>query len=177
VSSRTPDPWRWDRYTVPKRRYRTTTRRCVISQKSADLIKIAAKAWNQSYSSVFLSPSLLYLLVHNRCRGFFSFNLIILKHTPQSVGLLWTSDQPVAETSTWQHKHSQETNIHVPGEIRTHDPSKRSAADLRKIKIIYVHKLHGRCRILSDVRFYERTCLLQSTSNMEAYTWPGKAGG
>ena len=22
---------------------------------------------------------------------------------PQSVGLLWTSDQPVAETSTWQH--------------------------------------------------------------------------
>jgi hypothetical protein len=24
--------------------------------------------------------------------------------TPHSVGLLWTSDQPVAETSTWQHK-------------------------------------------------------------------------
>jgi hypothetical protein len=24
-------------------------------------------------------------------------------------------------------KHSQETNIHAPGEIRTHDPSKRSA--------------------------------------------------
>jgi hypothetical protein len=23
--------------------------------------------------------------------------------TPHSVGLLWTSDQPVAETSTWQH--------------------------------------------------------------------------
>jgi hypothetical protein len=23
--------------------------------------------------------------------------------TPQSVGLLWTSDQPVAETSNWQH--------------------------------------------------------------------------
>jgi hypothetical protein len=23
--------------------------------------------------------------------------------TPQSVGLLWTRDQPVAETSTWQH--------------------------------------------------------------------------
>jgi hypothetical protein len=23
--------------------------------------------------------------------------------TPQSVGLLWTSDQPDAETSTWQH--------------------------------------------------------------------------
>ena len=24
-------------------------------------------------------------------------------NAPQSVGLLWTSDQPVAETSTWQH--------------------------------------------------------------------------
>jgi hypothetical protein len=23
--------------------------------------------------------------------------------TPHSVGLLWTSDRPVAETSTWQH--------------------------------------------------------------------------
>ena len=34
-------------------------------------------------------------------------------HTPHSVGLLWTSDQPVAETSKWQH--SQETNIHAPG--------------------------------------------------------------
>jgi hypothetical protein len=34
--------------------------------------------------------------------------------TPQSVGLLRTSDQPDAETSTWQHKHSQETDIHAP---------------------------------------------------------------
>jgi hypothetical protein len=28
---------------------------------------------------------------------------ITLIDTPRSVGLLWTSDQPVAETSTWQH--------------------------------------------------------------------------
>jgi hypothetical protein len=42
------------------------------------------------------------------------FHLITLRHTPQSVGLLWTSDQPDAETSTWQHKHTQETNIHAP---------------------------------------------------------------
>jgi hypothetical protein len=26
-----------------------------------------------------------------------------LKDTPQSVGLLWTSDHPTAQTSTWQH--------------------------------------------------------------------------
>jgi len=46
--------------------------------------------------------------------------------TPHSVGILWTSDQPVAETST-----SQETDIHAPGGIRTHNPSKRAAADTR----------------------------------------------
>jgi hypothetical protein len=37
--------------------------------------------------------------------GFCNFHLITLKHTPQSVGSLWTRDRPVAETSTWQHKH------------------------------------------------------------------------
>jgi hypothetical protein len=46
----------------------------------------------------FRSPSLFYLLtvgvevVH--------LHLITLRHTPQSVGLLWTRDRPVAETST-----------------------------------------------------------------------------
>jgi hypothetical protein len=52
-----------------------------------------------------ISPSLFYLLVHGRCRGFLWFHLITLKHTSPSVGLLWTRDRPVAQTSTWQHKH------------------------------------------------------------------------
>ena len=34
-----------------------------------------------------------------RCRGF----TITLRHTTHSVELLWTSDQPEAETSIWQH--------------------------------------------------------------------------
>jgi hypothetical protein len=42
---------------------------------------------------------------------------------PHSVGLLWTSDQPD------NTQDSQE--IHAPGGIRTHNPSKRVAADLR----------------------------------------------
>jgi hypothetical protein len=37
--------------------------------------------------------------------------------TPHSVGLLWTSDQPDAETSTSEHKHLLETNIHTAAEI------------------------------------------------------------
>jgi hypothetical protein len=51
-------------------------------------------------------------------------------HTPNSVGLLWTSDQPVAETSTWQHTTRTEDR-HAPRGIRTRTPSKRAAADLR----------------------------------------------
>ena len=48
----------------------------------------------------------------------------------QSVGLLWTSDQLVAETFTWQHIKLT-TNIHAPGGIRTHDLSRRAALYLR----------------------------------------------
>jgi hypothetical protein len=47
--TRTLDPWRWDRYVVPKCRWTITTWRRVISQKSADLINIGAEAWNQGY--------------------------------------------------------------------------------------------------------------------------------
>ena len=41
-----------------------------------------------------------------------SFTRVLITHNdaPQSVGLLWTSDQLVAQTSTWQHT----TNIHAP---------------------------------------------------------------
>jgi hypothetical protein len=74
----------------------------------------------------FRSPYLFYLLTV----GVEGFHLLTLRHTPQSVGLLWTRDRPVAETSTWQDKHPQATNIHAPGGIRIQDPSKRSAADL-----------------------------------------------
>jgi hypothetical protein len=51
--------------------------------------------------------------------------------TPHSIGLVWTSDQPDAETSTWQHRHSQETDIHASSGIRTRNPSKRAAANPR----------------------------------------------
>jgi hypothetical protein len=39
---------RWDQQVVPKRRYRTTIQSCVVSQKSADIIYIAAEAWNHT---------------------------------------------------------------------------------------------------------------------------------
>ena len=51
---------------------------------------------------------------------------------PQSVGLLWMSDQLIAETSTWQcTQHSQQKNVHALGGIRTHDLCRRATADPR----------------------------------------------
>jgi hypothetical protein len=49
------------------------------------------------------------------------------RHT---VGLLWTSDQPVAETSTYTGQHKRET-LHAPSGIRTRDPFNQAAVDLR----------------------------------------------
>jgi hypothetical protein len=46
---------------------------------------------------------------------------------PHSVGLLWTSDQPVAESPIWQHT-TLTTDIHGLGGIWTHNPSKRATA-------------------------------------------------
>jgi len=59
-------------------------------------------------------------------RGFW----ITDNNAPQSVGLLWMTDQFVAETSTWQHT-TLKTNIHAPGGIRTHNLNRRAAVDLR----------------------------------------------
>jgi hypothetical protein len=51
--------------------------------------------------------------------------------TPHSVGLLWTSDQPVEETSTWPQTTHTRDKYPCPGWIRTHNPSKRAAIDPR----------------------------------------------
>jgi hypothetical protein len=50
----------------------------------------------------------------------------------QSVGLFWTSDQPNAETSTWQHTTfatDKFTCFPPPLRVRNRNPKKRAAAD------------------------------------------------
>jgi hypothetical protein len=50
------------------------------------------------------------------------------------VELLWTSDQPAAEASTYTGQHNiqkQETNIHALSGIWTRYPSNQEAEDLR----------------------------------------------
>jgi hypothetical protein len=51
--------------------------------------------------------------------------------TPHSVGLLWTSDQPDAENSTWQNPTLTRDRYPRRGGIRTQDPRKRTASDPR----------------------------------------------
>ena len=76
-------------------------------------------SYHNSAAFVGLDPQVeVFLITHN--------------DTLQSVGLLWTRDRSVAETSTWTHtQHPQETDTHAPGGIRTCNPSKRTAADPR----------------------------------------------
>jgi len=67
--------------------------------------------------------------------------MITYNDAPQLVGLLWTNDQSVAETPTWQH-----TNIQALGEIQTHDRSRRVAEEWHKvIKLNYKnsHSCHS----------------------------------
>jgi len=49
--------------------------------------------------------------------------------TSQSVGLLWTINQLIAENFTWKHK-TLTTDIHPPGRFRTYNLSRRAATDL-----------------------------------------------
>ena len=49
--------------------------------------------------------------------------------TPHSVGLLWTIDQPDAETSSWQHTTLKRGKHQCPGGIQTLNPCKRTAAE------------------------------------------------
>jgi len=63
--------------------------------------------------------------------------------TLKSVGLLWTSDLPDAETSD-NTQHSQKTNTQCSGGIQTHNPSKPVAADLRfRVRLHWSHKRHN----------------------------------
>ena len=52
-------------------------------------------------------------------------------HAPHSVEFLWTSDKPVAKTSTWQHTTLTRDRPLCPGGIRTRSPSKRAAVNQR----------------------------------------------
>jgi hypothetical protein len=81
---------------------------------------------------LFRSPSLFYLLVHGRCGGFlFSLYHTQITHTTFGRTPLDEGSVRCRDLYVKTYKHSQETNIHTTEGIRTHDHSKRPAADLR----------------------------------------------
>jgi hypothetical protein len=69
--------------------------------------KVKVKAFNGSdyiTAKIITDNRVIHFVVHT-CLftvgvEVFVFSLITLRHTPQSVGLLWTRDRPVAEIST-----------------------------------------------------------------------------
>jgi len=86
---------------------------------------------SSSYLQFFHSYSDVFLPIHSGCRVFIVASNHTQWHTnTHSVGPLRTSDQPDAETSTWQDK-TIKTDIHDPGGIRNPNPSKREAEDPR----------------------------------------------
>jgi hypothetical protein len=79
--------------------------------------------------SFFLS---LDLFLPNSCRcGGLVLHLVTFTDSPHSVGVFCTSGWPVAETLLDNLQHSQETDIHAPGGIRTPSPSNLAAAGTR----------------------------------------------
>ena len=72
------------------------------------LISLILQARHQSSLLSFLS----WPLLATHCRGRVLLHVITLGDT-LSVGLLWTRDRPVAETSTWQHKTSATSRHHT----------------------------------------------------------------
>jgi len=116
---------------------------CKTMQFSLSLSLIHDNTQSLETNSVFYSDLNCYVVYLLQTSPNGSACFILASHSwgfevthndaPQSVGLPWTKGQLVTETSIWQHtQHSQQTNVHAPGGIRTHDPSRRTAVDLRR---------------------------------------------
>ena len=81
--------------------------------------------------------------------------------TPHSLGFHWTSDKPNAETSTWQHTTLTTYKHPCLRRDRTHNPSKRTAADLRSRgywdwlgTVLLMKKSHSSRRVHISISMY-----------------------
>jgi hypothetical protein len=91
--------------------------------------------------------------------------LITHNDAPQSVGhsfgrVISQSQRPLPDNT----QHSQQTNIHDPGGIQTHDRSRRAAVDLRiRPRGHWDRPCYVSCRIKSVSRWFHYTDPLHST--------------
>jgi hypothetical protein len=93
-------------------------------------------------------PPYLFFFFYHAAKAQVGQGLIIIEDsrshsdTPHSVGLLWRplpANTPHSVGLLWRPlpantQHTQETEIHVPGEIRTHNPSKQAAAQTHALE-------------------------------------------
>jgi hypothetical protein len=106
-----PITLRWFRIHAPRTVPRLLQCPCVLAitdtVRRQKILSLVVRVLNSSYVFRYVTASFLHvsLIAQQPLWAQASpswFHVIHLK-TPQSVGLLWTRDQPVAETSTWQH--------------------------------------------------------------------------
>jgi hypothetical protein len=141
---------------VSKRRQTVTTRRRVTPQKSADFMNIAVEARTVLHNCIVqpnrdsrcadaTGEARVTRVGLSTGWCFFSHGpaapsgarasslSTLYDHTqldtPHSVGLLWTGDQPDAETSD-NTRHSQEASMDASGGIRTYNRSKQTATEI-----------------------------------------------
>jgi hypothetical protein len=97
-----------------------------ISVISSSFLPCSSLSKAFMWALTVVSQSFPLLPVHSRCRGC----LFPLDHiqTHTTVDISPPDEGSARRRDLYLATHSQETNIHVPGGIRTHDPSKRSAA-------------------------------------------------
>jgi hypothetical protein len=88
----------------------------------------------QTFSELSWTDRFVCLQVRWKCYYFMSRQPLLFLGlfigASRSVGLPWTSDLLVAETSTWQHS-TLTRDIRASGGIRTYNSSKQAAADPR----------------------------------------------
>ena len=84
------------------------------------------------------------------CRAY----LITYSDAPHSVGLLWTNDQSVAETSTWQHTTLTTDKHPCPGWDSNPRSQQASAVDLRLRPRGHCDRLFGTLKQVINVSDY-----------------------
>jgi hypothetical protein len=113
----------WTYSNVPSRSI--TCRKYLISCLIIRFLRMIIHYWSSSF---IRSQALI-----SQDRPLASLLRVSWSHTYwHTVGLLWTSDQPITENSTYTgHRNilTQQTNIHAPSGIRTRDLSNQAAAD------------------------------------------------
>ena len=89
--------------------------------------------------------------------------------TSYSVGILWTSDQPDAQTCTWQHTTPQGTAFYALGGTRNRNPSNRTTAEPRLRPL--GHWIYPVRKYIIVRRLDTQRCILWSTIKWTISNW------